>query len=49
MRKFKTTGKKGTSRRKTLKKLQANKARAAESEFITKCFTTVPAPGADQQ
>eukprot|EP00545_Synedropsis_sp_CCMP1620_P002452 CAMPEP_0119013804 /NCGR_PEP_ID=MMETSP1176-20130426/9002_1 /TAXON_ID=265551 /ORGANISM="Synedropsis recta cf, Strain CCMP1620" /LENGTH=112 /DNA_ID=CAMNT_0006966923 /DNA_START=68 /DNA_END=406 /DNA_ORIENTATION=- len=48
MRKFKTTGKRGTSRRKTLKKLQANKARQEESEFISKCFTTVPPPANDQ-
>ena len=49
MRKFKVVGKRGTSRRKTLKKAQANKARQTESEFIAKCFSTVPAPGFDQQ
>lgn len=48
MRKFKVTGKRGTSRRKTLKKLQASKARQEEAEFITKCFTAVPAPGSDR-
>ena len=49
MRKFKVVGKRGTSRRKTLKKAQANKARQTESEFIAKCFSVVPAPGADQK
>ena len=44
MRKFKTGGRKGTSRRKLLKKAQSSKARQEESEFIAKCFTTVPAP-----
>jgi hypothetical protein len=48
MRKFRTGGKKGTSRRKLLKKAQSSAARQEEAEFITKCFITVPAPGADQ-
>jgi len=44
MRKFKTGGRKGLSRRKILKKAQASKARQEESEFIAKCFITVPPP-----
>jgi hypothetical protein len=47
MRKFKTTGRKGTTRRKLLKKAQASKARQEESEFISKCFITVPAPNSE--
>uniref|UniRef100_A0A7S2MH60 BZIP domain-containing protein n=1 Tax=Helicotheca tamesis TaxID=374047 RepID=A0A7S2MH60_9STRA len=43
MRKFKS--KRGTSRRKTMKKLQSNQARAAEAEFLAKCFITMPPPG----
>jgi hypothetical protein len=49
MRKFKITGKRGTSRRKILKKAQSQQARQKETEFIAKCFTTTAAPGADQQ
>ena len=48
MRKFKTTGRRGTSRRKLLKKAQAAKARQSESEFIAKCFMTVPPPNAEE-
>uniref|UniRef100_A0A7S3P5K8 50S ribosomal protein L35 n=1 Tax=Amphora coffeiformis TaxID=265554 RepID=A0A7S3P5K8_9STRA len=44
MRKFKTTGKKGTSRRKTMKKALSTRARQSENEFISKCFITVPPP-----
>ena len=44
MRKFRSPGKKGTSRRKILKKAQSNKARQLENEFIAKCFTTGPVP-----
>mmetsp|Transcript_2716 Transcript_2716/g.1703 ORF Transcript_2716/g.1703 Transcript_2716/m.1703 type:complete len:104 (+) Transcript_2716:39-350(+) len=47
MRKFKS--KRGTSRRKTMKKLQANAARASEAEFIAKCFALGPPPGADEK
>ena len=44
MRKFKTTGKKGTSRRKTMKKALSTRARQSENEFISKCFITLPPP-----
>lgn len=44
MRKFKTGGRRGTSRRKLMKKALASKARQEENEFITKCFITVPPP-----
>jgi hypothetical protein len=44
MRKFRTGGKKGVSRRKLLKKAQASKARQMEAEFIVKCYMTVPPP-----
>lgn len=47
MRKFSSPGKRGTSQRKILKKLQANAARERENEFIAKCFITGPAPNAD--
>mmetsp|Transcript_6093 Transcript_6093/g.7880 ORF Transcript_6093/g.7880 Transcript_6093/m.7880 type:complete len:106 (-) Transcript_6093:73-390(-) len=47
MRKFKKVGKKGTSRRKMMKKALASKARQTESEFIAKCFITVPSSGED--
>merc|ERR1712085_106264 len=40
MRKFSSPGKRGTSRRKVLKKAQASDARQKENEFITKCFIT---------
>jgi hypothetical protein len=40
MRKFSTPGRRGTSRRKILKRAQANKARQTENEFIAKCFIT---------
>jgi hypothetical protein len=39
MRKFKKRGK--ISRKKMMRKLQSNEARAIENEFIAKCFTTV--------
>jgi hypothetical protein len=44
MRKFASPGKRGTSRRKTLKKILSNKARQTENEFIAKCFITGPPP-----
>jgi hypothetical protein len=47
MRKFKTGGRKGLSRRKLLKKAQSSRARQLEAEFIAKCFLTIPAPNAD--
>jgi len=46
MRKFKTGGRRGTSRRKLLKKAQSSKARQDESEFIAKCFLTTPVSAA---
>jgi hypothetical protein len=42
MRKFKTTGRRGTSRRKIMKKALSTRARQEENEFISKCFITVP-------
>ena len=42
MRKFSSPGKRGTSRRKVLKKAQASEARQKENEFISKCFITGP-------
>eukprot|EP00980_Cylindrotheca_fusiformis_P000240 scaffold52_cov183-Cylindrotheca_fusiformis.AAC.19 len=44
MRKFATPGRRGTSRRKILKKAQSAKARQLENEFIAKCFMTGPVP-----
>lgn len=49
MRKFKTGGKKGLTRRKLLKKAQASKARQEEAEFIAKCYITVPVSAADDK
>ena len=46
MRKFKTGGKKGISRRKLMKKALSSTARQEEAEFIAKCYLTVPAPSA---
>eukprot|EP00536_Pseudo-nitzschia_multiseries_P008818 jgi/Psemu1/288049/fgenesh1_pg.231_\ len=45
MRKFSSPGKRGTSRRKILKKAQASEQRQRENEFINKCFIT----GADAE
>ena len=42
MRKFKTVGRKGLTRRKLLKKAQSSRARQEEAEFIAKCYITVP-------
>jgi hypothetical protein len=47
MRKFKTGGRKGVSRRKLMKKAMSSKARQSESEFITKCFT-MALPGEEE-
>ena len=47
MRKFKTGGRKGLSRRKLLKKAQSARARQEEAEFVAKCFQTVPAPSSE--
>jgi len=49
MRKFKTSGKRGTSRRKMMKKALASKARQEEAEFIAKCFISVPAEGEESK
>ena len=49
MRKFKTGGRKGLSRRKLLKKAQASKARQTEAEFIAKCFITTPLAGEEEK
>mmetsp|Transcript_55377 Transcript_55377/g.134491 ORF Transcript_55377/g.134491 Transcript_55377/m.134491 type:complete len:107 (-) Transcript_55377:423-743(-) len=48
MRKFSTPGRRGTSRRKVLKKALATKARQEESEFISKCFITTQGDGDDE-
>eukprot|EP00571_Detonula_confervacea_P016948 CAMPEP_0172303932 /NCGR_PEP_ID=MMETSP1058-20130122/5421_1 /TAXON_ID=83371 /ORGANISM="Detonula confervacea, Strain CCMP 353" /LENGTH=109 /DNA_ID=CAMNT_0013014969 /DNA_START=83 /DNA_END=412 /DNA_ORIENTATION=- len=44
MRKFKKGGKRGTSRKKMMRKLQSGAARQVENEFIAKCFLTIPPP-----
>ena len=44
MRKFKTGGKKGITRRKMMKKIEAGKARQEENVFISKCFITIAPP-----
>lgn len=49
MRKFKTGGRKGLTRRKLLKKAQSSKARQEEAEFIAKCYITMPAVVADDK
>jgi hypothetical protein len=47
MRKFKKGGKRGTSKKKMMRKLQSGAARMVENEFIAKCFMTVPPPNSD--
>lgn len=49
MRKFKTGGKKGITRRKMLKKVEAGKARQEENEFISKCFLTIAPPNVKEE
>ena len=50
MRKFKkSTGRRGLSRRKLMKKALASKARQEEAEFISKCYITIPAAGAEEE
>ena len=50
MRKFKkSTGRRGSSRRKLMKKALASKARQEEAEFISKCYITIPAAGAEEE
>jgi len=48
MRKFQTGGRRGQSRRKTLKKIASSSARAEEAEFIAKCFIATPPPDAEE-
>jgi hypothetical protein len=43
MRKFKTGGRRGLSRRKLVKKALSSAARQEEAEFIAKCYITLPA------
>ncbi|KAL7466993.1 hypothetical protein ACHAXS_007261 [Conticribra weissflogii] len=49
MRKFKKGGRRGTSRKKMMRKMQSSAARQIENEFIAKCFMTVPPPNADDE
>jgi len=49
MRKFKRGGKKGTSRKKTMRKIASSAQRIVENEFIAKCFMTVPPPNSDEK
>jgi hypothetical protein len=49
MRKFKKGGKKGTSKKKMMRKLQSGAARQVENEFIAKCFMTVSPPNSDEK
>lgn len=49
MRKFKTGGRKGLTRRKLLKKAQSSKARQDEAEFIAKCYVTTIASSGDDK
>lgn len=49
MRKFKTGGRKGMSRRKLMKKNLANSARQEENEFIAKCYITTTPPNVDDK
>lgn len=44
MRKFKKGGRRGTSRKKMMRKMQSGAQRQIENEFIAKCFMTVPPP-----
>mmetsp|Transcript_14630 Transcript_14630/g.25001 ORF Transcript_14630/g.25001 Transcript_14630/m.25001 type:complete len:106 (+) Transcript_14630:104-421(+) len=48
MRKFKKGGRRGTSRKKMMRKMQSSAARQVENEFIAKCFITVPPPNSDE-
>jgi hypothetical protein len=48
MRKFSTGGRRGTSRRKLLRKAQSTRARQIENEFISKVFITSPAGGPEE-
>eukprot|EP00569_Conticribra_weissflogii_P007996 CAMPEP_0171329074 /NCGR_PEP_ID=MMETSP0878-20121228/1015_1 /TAXON_ID=67004 /ORGANISM="Thalassiosira weissflogii, Strain CCMP1336" /LENGTH=106 /DNA_ID=CAMNT_0011828977 /DNA_START=43 /DNA_END=363 /DNA_ORIENTATION=+ len=49
MRKFKKGGRRGTSRKKMMRKMQSSAARQIENEFIAKCFMTVPPPNSDDE
>mmetsp|Transcript_31378 Transcript_31378/g.44530 ORF Transcript_31378/g.44530 Transcript_31378/m.44530 type:complete len:103 (-) Transcript_31378:121-429(-) len=48
MRKFKTNTKRGLSRRKTMKKAQASKARQEEADFISQCFSIFSTPSEEE-
>merc|ERR1712176_265348 len=48
MRKFKKGGRRGTSRKKTMRKLASSTQRQRENEFIAKCFITVPPPKSEE-
>merc|ERR1719251_738740 len=48
MRKFKKGGRRGTSRKKMMRKMQSSAARQIENEFIAKCFLTVPPPNSEE-
>ncbi|KAL9183743.1 hypothetical protein ACHAXT_004599 [Thalassiosira profunda] len=49
MRKFKKGGRKGTSRKKMMRKMQSSAARQVENEFIAKCFISIPPPNAEEK
>eukprot|EP01083_Nonionella_stella_P137876 419499_1 len=49
MRKFKKGGRKGTSRKKMMRKMASGAARQVENEFIAKCFMTVPPPNSEEK
>ena len=49
MRKFKKGGKRGTSRKKMMRKMQSSAQRIVENEFIAKCFMTVPPPNSEEK
>mmetsp|Transcript_14428 Transcript_14428/g.22264 ORF Transcript_14428/g.22264 Transcript_14428/m.22264 type:complete len:106 (-) Transcript_14428:97-414(-) len=49
MRKFKRGGKRGTSRKKMMRKVASSAQRIVENEFIAKCFMTVPPPNSDDK
>ncbi|EJK59850.1 hypothetical protein THAOC_19885 [Thalassiosira oceanica] len=48
MRKFKKGGRKGTSKKKLMRKAASSAQRQVENEFIAKCFITVPPPNSEE-
>merc|ERR1719217_1340616 len=48
MRKFKKGGRKGTSKKKLMRKAASSVQRQVENEFIAKCFITVPPPNSEE-